>query len=355
MSYQHPMMPEYHAPIPPVVGGQVNTRGFRPDAGYSLPGPQVFEIEWMLDQFRLEEDTNPYSNYDSSQEGFLSKNQGMYDNEREVYEMLMMEAYNLHGMPALWHIVTFDTAYDPIFKEDNNKRVERVFPIQVYMPETPDNNRIWTLMGIEGVNDFVFFVSKQHFRAASQCEITQDYSGEPNPNGIYETPFTQGYTPSMHQSGAGGKPGTLDRQAFDDTFDIGNPVIREHFPKVGDIFRLDYDGGSWYEVKLVKEEEEMFLQRKHSWMITTTKLYINEHINPNVAGVNFDSGFKAEVQDPSDKFDQINDVKHAIDSTDTVPETFPTSTGKGKPSPMYDPLTNERPPKNPFGGFRRST
>lgn len=351
MSYQHPMMPEYRKPFAPVVGGQANARGFRPDAGYAFPGPITFEIEWMLNDFRLADEAHP--EYDPSHAGELAKHGDNYSNEREVYRMLMMEAFNLHGMPALWHIVTFDTEYDPIFKEDNDKRVERVFPIMMYMPETADNNRIWTLMGIEGVNDFVFWISKEHFSAASQCEITDDYSGgADNENGLYETPFTQGYTPSMNQDGAKGTPGTLDRQAFDDQFDIGRPVVKEHFPKVGDVFKLDYDGGTWFEVKLVKEEDEMFLQRKHCWVISTTKLLINEHINPNKSGVNFDSGFDDDVTARGDEFDQIADNRAIVDSTDQVPQAYP-NVGKGKPSPMYNPLAMERPPKNPFGGSRR--
>jgi hypothetical protein len=312
----------------------------------------VIDIEYPLDDFMYNIDSK-YPTYTGAEFGDLAKHQTKYDNERELYSMWQMEAFNMNGMPATWHIITFDTSYDPLFGEDNDKRVERSFPVQMYIPETPDNNRIWTIFGAEGVNDLIFYINKEHFKFASQCGMPSDYPNGSSDNAMYPTDWTRNHIPAMEQSGTGVRTGGVANTEFSDAFELGTP-LKSHIPKVGDIFVLEYDQKSVYEVKRVREEEEMFLQKKHCWIIESTKLYVNEHINKNTTGTQPTNYIDPELErviDEPELYDDRSLPDIAKASTEVVPDTFPATTGKGKPNPFYTPRTSEKAPNDPFGGF----
>lgn len=318
---------------------------------YFLEYGLVIDIQYQYNDF-LFNVLDKFSQYDTSEFGDLAKYQSKYDNERELYSMWQMEAFNMNGIPALWHVITFDTNYDSLFGEDNNKRVERSFPVMMYIPETPDNIRLWTVFGTEGVNDLIFYVNKEHFKHASMSDVsTADwYNSKPS---IYPSEWSNNHTPSMEQSGTSYSTGGLDNNRFSEEFQIGYP-LKSYIPKVGDVFVLQYDNFSVYEVKRVKEEEEMFLQKKHCWVIESTKLYVNEHINKNKTGANptnfIDSEFE-RIIDSEEIFNDGNYVETMKSSTETVSDTFPAYTGKGKVNPFYNPMPNESAPKDLFGGF----
>jgi hypothetical protein len=267
--------------------------------------------------------------------------------------MWQAEAFNLNGMPCTYHVITFDTQYDPLFGEDNNKRVERAFPVMLYCPETPENNRIWTVFGPEGVNDLIFYVNKEHFEETSQCGMPTDYPDGSSDHAMYPTDWTRNHQPAMQQSGTKISAGTMDADRFSDTFDIGRP-LKSYIPKVGDVFVLEYDQKSVYEVKRVREEEEMFLQHKHCWVLETTKTYINEHIDLNKTGAQPTNYVDPELEwlvPQAELYDDRQAAEIAKQSTEVVPPTFPTTTGKGKPNPFYTPTNGEAPPQDMFAGF----
>ncbi len=312
----------------------------------------VIDIEYPLDDFRWDIDS-VYPTYTGGEFGYMEKTQAKYDNERELYAMLQMEAFNLNGIPATWHIVTFDPSYDPLFGEDNDKRVERAFPVMLYSPDTPSNNSLWTVFGTEGVNDIIVYISQEHFKVASQCGMPSDYPDGSADNAIYPTDWTRNHVNAMEQSGTSVNQGALDADRFSDAFQIGNP-LKSHIPKVGDVFTLEYDKNCTFEVKRVREEEEMFLQKKHCWVIETTKLYINEHINKNTTGAQPTNYIHPDLEqaiDAPELYDDRNTPEEAKASTEVVPPTFPTTTGKGKPNPFYNPQVGETAPDDPFGGF----
>ena len=322
------------------------------DGVYECERGITIDIEYGLNDFQWEVDS-VYPTYVGGDFGMMAKYQPKYDNERELYKMLQMEAFNMNGMPAVWHIVTFDPQYDPLFGEDNDKRVERSFPVQMYSPDTPSNNRIWTIFGTEGVNDLLFYISKEHFRVASQCGMPSDYPDGSSDNAMYPTDWTRNHQVAVEQSGGRTDHGGLEDDAFSDQFNIGQP-LKSHIPKVGDIFVMLYDSNTAYEVKRVREEEEMFLQEKHSWIIESTKIYINEHIDKNKTGAdptNFISPELDRAISDTELYDDAQRPEEAKASTDVVPDEFPTLSGMGKPNPFYTPKNTETAPLDPFGGF----
>ena len=144
-----------------------------------------------------------------------------YDSDRNLYDKLLAESYNHNGVPVDFYITSYDTKYDAIFGEDNNKRVVRKFPLMIFY-ELPNEEELWNQWGIEGMDNFHMFCSKKHFEVAS----------------------TIGF------SGSG------DEIVYD-SFDSYKPIV-------GDILIPKYNK-YMYEIVDVREEESMFLQNKHSW------------------------------------------------------------------------------------------
>ena len=139
----------------------------------------------------------------------------------------MTEAWNQHGTPIVYYVISYDTTYDPLFGEDNNRRVVRSFPVMVYY-ELPKEDRQWNVAAMEILDNFHIYISKRHFIAASKLDSNMEQTYPP-------------YT-----------------------------------PKVGDVIKSRYNN-FFYEITHVSEEEEMFLQRKHSWDIVV-KQYKRQHI-----------------------------------------------------------------------------
>lgn len=158
---------------------------------------------------------------------FFSYINSAYDNESTLYDKLMTEAFNKHGIPMVYYVISYDTTYDPLFGEDNNRRVVRYFPVMTYY-ELPREDRQWNVAAMEILDNFHLFISKRHFIAASKLDLDLQQTHDP-------------YT-----------------------------------PKVGDIIKSNYNN-FFYEITHVAHEEEMFIQRKHSWDVVV-KQYKRQHI-----------------------------------------------------------------------------
>jgi hypothetical protein len=154
---------------------------------------------------------------------------GSYNNERELFDVLVTEAYNKHGVCMEYYITTFDKNYDRIFGEDNDKRFTRFFKVMGSF-KLPREEKLWTKFGIEGMDQFSMYISKRHFWEASQYDSTQ----------------------------------TVKNAA---------PYV----PKAGDYIVSKYNKYA-YEVVEVKDEEMMYLHSKqHIWELLV-KPFKDEHI-----------------------------------------------------------------------------
>ena len=150
-----------------------------------------------------------------------------YDSDKELYRNLLAEGLNIYGTPMTYYVVTFDTSYDLLFGEDNNRRIARKFPIMARF-DLPKEVDAYAKFGLENLDNFEMFVSKKHFSTASK----------------YNTDGTSLYPPETATS--------------------ATSAYSSVRPKFGDIIKGDYND-IYYEVVDVGEEEEMFLQTKHSW------------------------------------------------------------------------------------------
>ena len=97
---------------------------------------------------------------------------GNYNNERELFDLMVTEAYNKHGVCMDFYVTSYDKSYDKIWGEDNNRRYERRFQIMTFY-NLPREEKLWSKFGIEGMDSFSVYVSKRHFWEASQFNDIQ--------------------------------------------------------------------------------------------------------------------------------------------------------------------------------------
>jgi len=167
--------------------------------------------------------------------GWISKDSPVYNSERRLYDNILAEVYNLHGVSLDFYVTTYDSNYNFIFGEDNNRRFVRKFSFMGFYT-LPKEEKLWSKFGIEGMDTFSIFCSKLHFNDASTF-------GNP------EVPGNKGlgtYSP--------------------------------HIPLIGNIIISDYNKYI-YEITEVKEESGMYLlSKQHTWEFVV-KPYKDEHMS----------------------------------------------------------------------------
>jgi hypothetical protein len=90
-----------------------------------------------------------YDDYSSLPDlNYFVKTESRYNNEKELYDVLMMESYNDYGVSAVYYKTTYDTNYDKIFGEDRNRMITNRYDIMVYY-ELPRELEMWSKFGIE--------------------------------------------------------------------------------------------------------------------------------------------------------------------------------------------------------------
>jgi hypothetical protein len=114
--------------------------------------------------FNLEIDESiDYIDYPALPNDYLTKCGPAYDSEREMFSVLQTEVYNMFGVPCFFYPVSYDKQYDRIWGEDNNRSVSAYWPdVNAYF-NLPKEEKIWSKLGIEGMENFPLYVSKTHF------------------------------------------------------------------------------------------------------------------------------------------------------------------------------------------------
>lgn len=97
---------------------------------------------------------------------------GNYNNERELFDVMVTEVYNKHGVCMDFYVTSYDKTYDKIWGEDNNRHYTRMFQIMAFF-QMPREEKLWSKFGIEGMDSFSMFISKRHFWEASQYDDVQ--------------------------------------------------------------------------------------------------------------------------------------------------------------------------------------
>ena len=180
------------------------------------------------------------SNYDINynSEYFHFQKNTEYNKDRELFKVLMCENFNIYGTNCIYYPITFDTDYDKLFGEDNNRSIIRKFEIKTYF-SLPKEEENYSVFGIEGLDVFDMYISKKHFDVASKLHV--------------------------------------DANLFPSVSASLKDIYPSDRPNVGDIIYTKYNN-KYYEILDVGEEDEMFLQYKHSWTLRVKEAK-NEHLS----------------------------------------------------------------------------
>lgn len=158
-----------------------------------------------------------YDEYSDLPNNFFTKCRSEYDKERLLYDVLEMEAYNKFGVQMRYYTLDMSNS-DPLFGENNNLLLTRAFDYMAYY-ELPNENRQVGLLGLIGVDNFPIYISKMHY----------DFVSRYSSNGT-------------------------------------SAVYPTYSPKIGDIVYAKYNQ-QFYRVNMVKMEDEIFLQGKHTYTL----------------------------------------------------------------------------------------
>jgi hypothetical protein len=163
-----------------------------------------------------------FDDFSRVRNSYFNTETSAYDLESQLYDVLLNEAFNKHGVEMYYYIVSYNTEFNRTWGEDNNRSIARKFRFMSYY-ELPREDESFSQFGIEDLDVFKIFISKRHFMCASKYTEEEEYT-----------------------------------------------------PKIGDIVRPTYSN-KYYEVISVEQEEEMFHQRKHAWELIL-KIMRDEHI-----------------------------------------------------------------------------
>ena len=221
---------------------------------------------------------------------WLRKCDGMnYDSEREMYRDLTTEVYNKHGICMTYYVTTYDTQYDRIWGEDNNRRFSRKFEFMAFYP-LQSEEKMWTKFAVQGVDEFSIYISKDHYREA--CTY-----GQPKVRG-----------------------------------NIGKNTYDIIVPKEGDVVQSMFNN-YLYEIANVKEEAMMIhLNKRYVWELVV-RPYMDEHISLD-ADTSASMGTISAFTNTNPDILNISDVVIAAD--------IPVA---------YVPKSCERASSNPFNGW----
>ncbi len=197
-----------------------------------------------------------------------------YDNERLLYDLLITEGYNKHGVCCSYIVTTFNTNYDKLFGEDNNRRFERRFKLMTYF-DLPKETRTFNNGGIGWTDVFHIYASIRHFNTASKFDFS------------------------------------------------GTSAYPSYIPRVGDFLSTDYNN-MFYEIISVKMQEEQFLQHQHSYDFVV-KVYRDKSFsfNPSTSGDFNDLSQYVGNEDIFNIGQFINEYKEGIVYKPTISECSP--------------------------------
>ena len=198
-----------------------------------------------------------------------------YDNERLLYDLLITEGYNKHGICCSYIITSFNTNYDKLFGEDNNRRYERRFKLMAYF-DLPYEVRNFNNAGIGWSDVFHIYASIKHFNTASKYNFQQT-----------------------------------------------SAIYSSYIPRVGDFLSTDYNN-MFYEIISVKMQEEQFLQHQHSYDLIV-RVYRDKsiNINPSTSGDFQDLSQYVGTEDIFNIGQFINEYKDEIVYKPTISECSP--------------------------------
>lgn len=152
-------------------------------------------------------ESEDYLQYSALPNDYFVKCSSAYDGEREIFKVAQMEVYGMFGVPLIFYKTSYDIKYNNIWGEDGDRYITEYWTDVMSYFSLPKEDKIWKSFGIEDMQNFSMYLSKEHF----------NYT-------------TSGY-----------------------------------IPKMGDIVQTEYNKNI-YEVVEVKEENGMYLlSKQYTW------------------------------------------------------------------------------------------
>lgn len=222
---------------------------------------------------------------------FWDKETACHDGEKEMFDTLQMDAWNSFGIDMTYYVVDYNTDYDKIYGEDRDRLIERKFEFKGYIQTYPEEKQMYSNFGIEGMDNFAFWVNIKHLDFVS----------------------------------------TFDEQ--------GSTCFPPYEAREGDIIKFDYSE-LYYEIIYVVKSANQFLQTQHSYTIIV-KVFRDLHmsLSPSVSSDAI-SAFTDKPEDIFDISDEINKEK--------IEFLFDASAANEPPlNPDPYPPVND----DPFGGW----
>lgn len=205
-----------------------------------------------------------------------------YNKESLLYDLLNTEAFNMHGVTSTFYVTSQNTSYDEIYGEDMDREIIRKFDMMIYY-DLPKETHIFQAYGVDYEDVFHAYATKRHFSEVSK----------------------------MNSAGT-------------------SAIYSSYEPKIGDLVKPKYNS-FYYEVVSVKEEEQQFMQRKHSWdMILRAFRPNHQKVSSEVSATN----------------DQLNVILSAGDLFN-IASTIETE----KVDILYTPKVTEIDPKETLEGW----
>lgn len=251
--------------------------------------------------------------------GFFNHLNPLYNNERKLYDLLLTEAYNFHGITMTYYILSYDIDKDRLFGEDNNRTIVRSFDTQAYA-ELPNDKKNFSTMGIMNQDIFHLYISMRHFAVASKYF-----------NGV---PSEESYTP---------RAGDIIRMSLNE---INDPTrmtrLNSDFPDPTDLLRTGTMNNNYYEIIMVKKQEEQFLQHQHSW-----DLIVRAHRDKSIplSGTSADGAVTETLFGDLWKYTNKNDL---FDIGKFINETTDANTNK---KDIEFDIPDNCPPRDPFNDW----
>jgi len=107
-----------------------------------------------------------FDDFSKDQNPYFDVSSPAYNNDKSLMAVMVNEVFNKFGVCMEYYITTYDTNYDRVWGEDNNRFYIRNFEFMCKY-ELPREDKIWSKFGIEGSDEVTIWISKRHFTTAS--------------------------------------------------------------------------------------------------------------------------------------------------------------------------------------------
>lgn len=104
--------------------------------------------------------------YNAGQNSYFDVSSDKYNNDKALIGVILNEYYNKFGVCMEYYQTSYDTNYDRVWGEDNDRNYIRKFDVNGYF-NLPKEDKIWSQFGIEGTDEVTVWISKRHFVGAS--------------------------------------------------------------------------------------------------------------------------------------------------------------------------------------------